>query len=189
MTLALVHVWGLGAFGALALVAAAASSTINIQTPGGLITGLTVGSVNTFKGIRYATAPRFEAAQLVPHVWNGVFNATAFGAECIQPHVSDPSGPGMAEDCLHINIWTPSMTSGILPVLYWIHGGSFEFGAGSDRWFDGTALASSQNVVVVTINYRLGPLGFLPVGKGKNSVCNVGRLAVVEIYFSLLPLF
>jgi para-nitrobenzyl esterase len=67
----------------------------------------------------------------------------------------------MNEDCLHLNVWTPGLDSARRPVMVWIHGGAFVTGSGSTPWYDGTRFATRGDVVVVTINYRLGALGFL----------------------------
>ena len=74
----------------------------------------------------------------------------------------------MSEDCLTLNVWTPDETKAAeraWPVLVWIHGGSFVNGSGSVPWYDGTALASRGDVVAVTINYRLGPFGYLDLSE------------------------
>ena len=94
--------------------------------------------------------------------WGNVRRATAFGPICPQ----EGGGPGEAEDCLYLNVWTP--TAAVqkhkrLPVMVFVHGGAFVYGAGSLPLYDGSYLAASGNVVVVTLNYRLGSLGFLAV--------------------------
>jgi para-nitrobenzyl esterase len=121
-------------------------------------------------GIRYATADRFEAPVLVP------FDASAGGAYDTAGAVS-PQVPGMmeqmlgitaesmSEDCLFLNVFAPEGAGpeSNLPVLYWIHGGAYVNGSGSTPWYDGGRLAARGHVVV-TINYRLGALGFLGEG-------------------------
>ena len=102
-----------------------------------------------------------------PTPWTEVRDATAPGVACWQPVGGPLDGlvPGMGssvqgDDCLHLNVWTPSV-DGSRPVLVWIHGGAFSLGANSLGVYDGSRLASSNDVVVVAINYRLGALGFL----------------------------
>ncbi|KAI0918550.1 hypothetical protein AcV5_002511 [Taiwanofungus camphoratus] len=121
-----------------------------------------------FEGIPYTDPPeRFT----YPTGYTGSksINATAFGAECAQAGV--PSG---SEDCLFLNIWTPYIpldasttpAKSLKPVLFWIHGGAFTSGTGSDPTFAGGNMASRGDVVVVTINYRLSTLGFLALEDG-----------------------
>ncbi len=134
------------------------------NTPRGKIQGIEKGGVLQFRGIRYATAERFRAPVAVEG-WDGVLEASAFGA--IAPQNPSPLetllGAGemaSSEDCLSLNVFTPSL-DGARPVMVWIHGGGFTAGTGSTPWYAGNNLASKGDVVVVTINYRLGALGFL----------------------------
>jgi para-nitrobenzyl esterase len=104
--------------------------------------------------------------------WEGVRDATKFAAACIQPRGSgDPSFDQiiafyglnidrMSEDCLYLNVWTSAQPGARLPVMVWIHGGGLVSGHGGEATYDGTTLAK-RGVVLVTINYRLGPLGYL----------------------------
>ena len=116
--------------------------------------------VDVFKGIQYGTvAKRFERSQLLatPAAAGTTVPAKEFGAVCVQADRSwyQPGGgkPAISENCLHLNVYRPSSAPDQpLPVMVFIHGGGFTGGAGSD--YDGTNLAASQNVVVVTINYR-----------------------------------
>merc|ERR1711988_1853479 len=92
------------------------------------------------------------------------FEASAYGASCIQdPSLYNPT-PGLnySEDCLFLNIWRPAKVKGKLPVMVFVHGGDLRIGSGSEPWYNGTQLAL-EHMVVVTLNYRLGPLGFLPL--------------------------
>src|SRR5258705_5890621 len=98
--------------------------------------------------------------------WSGVREASAFGGAAPQNELEVGALPGMEvgrqdEDCLYLNVYTPAADAGRRPVLVWIHGGAFVLGAGSQLIYDGHALARRADVVVVTINYRLGALGFL----------------------------
>ncbi|KAK5947410.1 hypothetical protein PMZ80_001560 [Knufia obscura] len=114
-----------------------------------------------FLGIRYAEEPpRFEHSQLY-EPQGQIINATGYGEQCLQ------SGGG-SEDCLFLNIQTPYIPkagseSGLRPVMFWIHGGGFTGGTGADPLSDGSNLASREDIVVVTINYRLSTLGFLAI--------------------------
>jgi para-nitrobenzyl esterase len=139
-----------------------------VQTQQGLVEGVTQDGVASFKGIRYAAAPigalRWRPPE-PPAEWDGVRKADAFGPVCPQRWL--PFGPpGWAredqdEDCLSLNIWTAAKSADEkLPVMLWIHGGAYEIGSGSTPAYHGDTLAR-KGVVVVTINYRLGALGFL----------------------------
>jgi para-nitrobenzyl esterase len=143
------------------------------STRTGTVEGVRLGSVDAFLGIPYAAPPvganRWRAPQPLT-LWSGVRPATTFGPSCWQPVEPKGFGPwtheyvvqhDVSEDCLYLNVWAPADDAGSSkPVLVWIHGGAFCQGSGSVAIYDGRALAS-QGVVVVTINYRLGVLGFL----------------------------
>jgi para-nitrobenzyl esterase len=133
-----------------------------IQLHSGPIQGKTENGVHIFLGIPYAAPPigelRWQPPQEVAS-WTQVRNSTQFGPSCPQPNQSD-SGT-FSEDCLYLNAWTPAQISDEkLPVMVWIHGGAFNFGSASQPEYYGKNLAQ-KGVVVITINYRLGPLGFL----------------------------
>ena len=118
-----------------------------------------------FLGIPYAAAPTGVRRWQPPHAlapWDGVKDASAKGLPCMQPASLSPfydrGYPEMSEDCLTLNVWTRAATDGDkLPVMVWIHGGALIMGSGAD--YDGAAL-SARGVVLITINYRLGPFGF-----------------------------
>jgi para-nitrobenzyl esterase len=125
------------------------------------------GTVKAFLGLPYAAPPvgelRWKAPQ-PPSAWQGVRDATTFGARCEQWHIWDDyvfldNGP--SEDCLFLNIYAPASSTprSKLPVMVWIHGGGFAAGAGSEPRYTNSALVAKQ-VVLVTINYRLGVFGF-----------------------------
>ncbi len=133
--------------------------------------------VAAYKGIRYATAGRWEYPTPVTR-WEGTYQATAYGAACYQPRsfYDEAQVPEKAfyynefrrgehydysEDCLFLNVWTPADAGpdAKLPVLFYIHGGGFTGGCGHEKHFDGPAWPT-KGVVAVTVNYRLGPLGF-----------------------------
>jgi len=138
------------------------------ETPAGRLRGESADGLNVFRGIPYARPPvgwrRWRAPEAMER-WRRVRDATQFGAACFQPvargasiYAPDEFQP-MSEDCLFLNIWVPADARNA-PVLVWIHGGSLVSGAGSEMAYDGTRLAQ-QGVIVVTINYRLGALGYL----------------------------
>jgi para-nitrobenzyl esterase len=121
--------------------------------------------VEAFLGIPFAAPPvgelRFRPpAPALP--WTGVRDATRPGPACPQPALGFQRlwMPAADEDCLNLNVWTPRERQGPLPVMVWIHGGGMIVGSGSLPLYSGEALAR-LGVVVVTCNYRLGPLGFL----------------------------
>ncbi len=137
-----------------------------IQLHSGPISGKIEDGMRIFTGIPYAAPPTGELRWKPPREiapWTQVKSATAFSPSCPQPGQSVLAlGSGkFSEDCLYMNVWTPAEKPGErLPVMVWIHGGAFNFGSASQPEYDGKHLAE-KGVVVVTINYRLGPLGFL----------------------------
>lgn len=124
------------------------------------------GTSDFFGGMPYSIPPqRFAPASL----WNKSYptNKTfdTFGDDCYQGGTPpDPTNPHQSEDCLTINLWRPTKATSEenkLPVLVWIYGGGFQGGSSAIRWYDGAALAANQNIIVVSLNYRVGALGFL----------------------------
>lgn len=139
-----------------------------VETANGKLRGATGAEVSTFIGIPYAAPPvgvlRYRSPRPAAP-WTGVRDATKPGAAPIQTlrgaaawlyEGADPQ----SEDCLFLNVWTPSV-SGRHPVMVWFHGGAWRTGHGLVAGTNGTALASRGDVVVVTVNYRLGVLGWL----------------------------
>ena len=129
----------------------------------GAVTGTERDGVHVFRGIPYATAERF--APPVPAApWTGDLEATAFGPIAPQAPGAQFQRADLEQDeqCLSLNVWTPAgRRRGRGPVMVWIHGGAFRSGSSASPLYEGTALAARGDVVVVTINYRLGALGFL----------------------------
>ena len=122
-------------------------------------------AVDTYQGIRYGHAERWTPPA-APPAPTGLTRETAFGPVCPQAPVK---GVVQSENCLFLNLWTPTRSSvKRLPVMVFIHGGSFVDGAGDMPVYDGARLAARGEAVIVTLNYRLGALGFLAGGKGVN---------------------
>jgi para-nitrobenzyl esterase len=137
------------------------------QTQYGKLRGLQEGNVDIFKGIPFAAPPvgefRWRPPQPV-NAWEGERDATKFEFNCAQagwPRKPGTIAEGSSEDCLYLNIWRPAgtKTNQKLPVMVWIHGGGFVGGSGSSNESSGSSFAK-QGVMLVTINYRLGRLGF-----------------------------
>jgi para-nitrobenzyl esterase len=151
----------------IVLTVSASAAAAQVQVAGGALAGETRGDVVAYRGIPYGAAPtgaRRWAPPTPPDRWSGTRAATAFGARCIQFRQDTagalaPDSVGESEDCLFVNVYAPAHAARPLPVLVWIHGGGYVQGSGSGRFYDGTALAR-EGIVVVTLNYRLGPLGF-----------------------------
>lgn len=151
----------------LAPVPAAAASDPVVDAPAGSVRGTEDRGIRAFKGIPYAAPPVGERRWQPPAApvrWDGTRDATRFGAACVQPKPRGPSIygwdlPAMSEDCLSLNIWTPA-NAAKAPVFVWIHGGALTSGSGGDPIYDGSALAK-RGIIVVSINYRLGPIGYL----------------------------
>lgn len=147
-----------------------AKQTDAVTTDAGDVFGIRVGErrdVDAFKGIPYAAPPvgplRWKPPQPV-RPWNKRFNGqrpcVQFEKSCPQPRAMMGTDSGsQSEDCLYLNVWTTARRSDKRPVMVWIHGGGFTTGSGSLPFYNGEHLAR-QGVVVVTINYRLGPFGF-----------------------------
>jgi para-nitrobenzyl esterase len=134
-----------------------------VQTAAGAVRGVVAPDHRLFAGIPYAAPPigplRWQPPAPSP-VWQGVREATRPGLRCMQdPDMDLELGRQTDEDCLTLNVWTPLTNADHRPVMVWIHGGGFANGSGG--LYVANALASRGNVIVVTINYRLGALGFL----------------------------
>ena len=129
----------------------------------GQVLGSVQAGVASFKGIPYAAAPvgplRWRAPQPPPES-DTIRSAYEYGPACQQPSMPGPGSHRTSEDCLTLNVFRPFEFEDPLPVMVWIHGGSFVAGSAGDALFDGTRLAQS-GVIVVTLNYRLGAFGWL----------------------------
>jgi para-nitrobenzyl esterase len=138
--------------------------TTLVETRQGTVQGVQQDAIQVFKGIPFAQPPvgewRFREPQ-PPTSWPGIRAATAFGASPIQnSNLVLEVGP-MAEDCLYLNVWTPQADTARRPVMVYIYGGSFVSGSSSQAVYNGSAFANDGDIVVVTLNYRVGALGFL----------------------------
>src|SRR5262245_35867436 len=185
-----------------AIVAPNAGNIVEIDC--GKIRGFSRNRILAFKGIPYAATTAGQArfmAPAKPAAWTGVRSCTALGFACPQPfHVPegrrvgwthdeeafmfewDDGQPG--EDCLRVNVWTPSTSDAQKrPVLVWIHGGGYTSGSSNElRMYDGESLARHGNVVVVSLNHRLGPLGYMNLqdyGEKWAHAVNLGQLDIV----------
>jgi para-nitrobenzyl esterase len=150
--------------------AADTAGTVEVTFESGAVAGKVLDAeseLRVFRGIPYAAPPTGDLRWRPPQpvaAWQGVRDATAFGDICPQlPMLADLTGdvfPETSEDCLFLNVWTTAEEGEKHPVMVWIHGGGLNLGWSNQRGYEGSQLAR-RGVVVVTINYRLGPLGFL----------------------------
>ncbi len=131
-----------------------------VRTQQGLVQGTTADGLTIYKGIPFAAPPVGELRWKAPQpaaTWDGVKQTTEYGPD---PFQGDGSG-NVSEDCLYLNIWTPATSADEkLPVLVWIYGGGFAFGGNDNPTHNGEHLAR-KGIILVTVNYRVGPLGFL----------------------------
>jgi para-nitrobenzyl esterase len=153
---------------ALAAAPAQPSLTAPLPIRDGVIQGAILdGGVRVYRGIPFAAPPTGERLWRPPQPvagWSGIRSAIGFGPACPQLDMSAEllgwRPTALAEDCLYLNVWAPPPNAGErLPVMVWIHGGAFRVGTASSELYDGRAFAR-HGVVLVTINYRLGALGF-----------------------------
>ncbi len=170
-----------------------------INTPCGPLQGAAGRCAGTvaYKGIRYATARRWEYPTLITH-WDGVYDATRYGSCSYQPRAFYNEEENLkkvfyynefrkgesysySEDCLFLNIWTPedAREGDGLPVLLYIHGGGFTGGCGHEKHFDGPVWPT-KGVIGVTINYRLGPLGFACLPELKEEAGYTGNYGLYD---------
>ncbi|MFD9327213.1 carboxylesterase/lipase family protein [Streptomyces sp. NPDC060065] len=166
--LAFAGLLGLGLMNPLSTGASAQSSerptSTVVETTNGKVKGGSGTNYDEWLGIPYAASPTAAQRWTAPKPaakWKGVRDATQFSDRCAQPSGWDPGyeNPTTTEDCLALNVYVPEGTKGRLPVLVWIHGGGYFGGAGQDT--DPRKFVEQTGSVVVTVNYRLGPLGFL----------------------------
>lgn len=169
-----------------------------VMTKQGPILGLVMpNDTHAWLGIPYATPPvgelRWQAPRS-PEARNNVWQATRLGNACVQPAAQLGGAPAGLEkgtlwgdeDCLYLNVYAPTGGGDKLPVMFWIHGGGNVLGYGG--YYDGSLLAQQQNVVVVTINYRLGPLGWWhhrSLGIGTTAADGSGNYALLDMIQAL----
>jgi len=168
-----------------------------ISTPCGEIKGTASDGVIDFRGIRYATCKRWCYPETVKE-WEGIYDATSYGKCSYQPRAfyNEEENPGKVfyynefrkgevytydEDCLFLNIRTPEYATpeSKLPVLVYIHGGGFTGGCGHEKHFDGPVWAE-KGVISVTVNYRLGPMGFLCLPERKQESGHTGNYGLYD---------
>jgi para-nitrobenzyl esterase len=141
---------------------------LRIKTIYGEVIGLMEKNVRSFKGIPFAAPPtgplRFKAPS-APKSWSPeVREAKSFSPACLQVYdgmINTNSISGESEDCLYLNVWTPKEVSTPLPVMVWIYGGSFTAGTAAKPDYNGVNLTTLNNVIIVSMNYRLGIFGFM----------------------------
>lgn len=156
-------------------------------TKSGAVQGESEAGVLVFRGIPYAAAPRgdlrFSPPNPIPR-WEGVRDARDFMPACPQVVERDPTENNnsvMSEDCLGLNVWTPGTDGARRPVMVFIHGGAFIEGSARNSWYDGAALARRGDVVIVTLQYRLGALGFLELRQvGGDKFSASGNLGILD---------
>lgn len=189
----------------IAVVAACTAGSFETAQPSGEIVttsqgellGVRQGGVLVFKGVPYAAPPVGELRwrpPAPPAAWQGVRTAHEYGAPCVQ---TSEMGRGDApvigsEDCLTLNVWVPLLQHSELPVMMWIHGGFSNWGSSSAivrgiRLYDGQYLAEHGSVIVVTVNYRLGPLGFFahPALSAETSYHGSGNYGYMDLIAAL----
>jgi para-nitrobenzyl esterase len=140
-----------------------------IDAPCGKLQGLSKAGLNAFKGVPFAkppVGPRRWAPPSKLQTWSGIHEAFQVGPAALQgtsllDQIIPEQVGAQSEDCLYLNVWTPGLDGGNRPVMVWIHGGAFAIGSGGSPMYKGEHLAKLGDVVVVTINYRLGSFGFL----------------------------
>ncbi|RYF35280.1 MAG: carboxylesterase/lipase family protein [Comamonadaceae bacterium] len=172
-----------------------------VETSNGRLRGLMSGGIAVFKGVRYgastAGANRFMPPQPVPR-WSGVKDATAYGNYAPQMPADrrrayadlimyDLQPGGMGEDCLVLNVWTPTLAKNAKrPVLVHLHGGGFYAGSGNSPQFDGEMMARFGDAVFVTVNHRLGAFGYLNLAElGGDRYARSGAAGMLDIVAAL----
>ena len=162
-----------------------------VSTSLGKVSGLSVDGVLSYRGLPYA-APTSGSSRFLPpqppKKWRGIRDCSNFGPPCFQPADADVDTwhdkVQPSEDCLRLNIWTPGVQPGRRPVMVWLHGGANINGSGALPGYDGASLASDNDVVIVTLNYRLNVFGFLYLG-GFDERYAAGNVALLDMVAAL----
>ncbi len=167
-----------------------------VTTTCGPIEGVDLGGCERYAGIAFAAAPvgalRFRPPAPVT-AWTAVADATTFGPRApqlpgaMEVAINGGEPPPTSEaDCLTLNVWTPAADTVHRPVMVWIHGGGFVNGAGSSPWYDGERFCVDHDVVLVSVNYRLGVLGFTSLGAvGGDEFASSGNVGVLDVVAGL----
>ncbi len=173
-----------------------------VETNCGKIRGIAENDVKVFKGIPYAESPAGEGRFAPPiklQPWTGVRDAFEFGDRAMQDDnafalppamlklFAGRELPPMSENCLVLNVWTPAINDGRKrPVMFWCHGGAFIAGSGDSPWYEGTNLCRRGDVVVVTINHRLGAFGYVHLAElGGEEFAASGNAGMLDIVAAL----
>ena len=138
----------------------ARAADTDVMTDQGVVSGLRQGETLAWLGIPYAAPPVGERRlrpPVPPAAWTVPLQADQFGSLCLQAR----GGVQGSEDCLYLNVWSPARPGGQRPVMVWLHGGAFQVGTSSVPYTSGEQLAAKGDIVVVTLNYRLGAVGYL----------------------------
>ena len=155
------------------------------RTRHGQVRGYLDGGIRVFKGVPYGadTAPRRFLPPVPPEPWQGARETVTYGPASPQTH----AGEAIGEDCLRLNVWTPSLRDGgKRPVMVYIHGGEYSHGSGSAELYDGSRLCRRGDVVVVTLNHRLAAVGHLYLGKiaGPDYAAS-GNVGILDLILAL----
>ncbi|HVW62420.1 MAG TPA: carboxylesterase family protein, partial [Puia sp.] len=154
-----------------------------VKTRQGYIRGLNENGIAVFKGIPYAQPPvgslRYRAP-VIHEPWTDTLDAVQFGPAALQPAGLGVTG---SDNCLYLNLYTPGIDDHKRPVLIWVHGGSMTGGTGKSM--DGHAFADQDDIVTITINYRLGVLGFLYLGDLDPAYRQTGNLGLLDVIAAL----
>ncbi|WP_417725143.1 carboxylesterase/lipase family protein [Salipiger sp.] len=173
------------------------SETCTVETVHGRVRGAHADGTRIFRGIRYgestAGANRFRPP-LPPECWAGIRDALHWGPSAPQVPVSPAADPAMgwysdirevSEDCLFLNVFTPGCDGGGRPVMVWLHGGGWMNYACTARGLGGGGLALAQDVVVVSVNHRLGAFGYLDLGQDDPDFADAGNVGLLDLVAAL----
>ena len=168
------------------------SREVVVDTSAGRLSGHVFDGGFAFKGVPYGESPEGELRFQPPVArspWSGARKATALGSPCVQnneDYAAWRDGTPASEDCLVANVWTPTIESGAnLPVMVWIHGGTYSNGSAGLAIYDGGRLSKAENVVVVSINHRLNIFGYLYLGGISSTYTESANLGLQDIVLAL----